>query len=228
MNLKHLAIIPDGNRRWARSKGLPEVLGHNYAAEKTLPRLLKKARELKIKYFTFWAMSSENLVNRPEFELNNLFKLLEKMLEAKRQDLIKNKTCFKTIGDIKKLPETIQKKLNDIKTATKDFSDYYFTLAINYGGRDEIVRAVNRFLSETKGEQTLTKELMPQYLDTAGMPDPDLIIRTGKEKRVSGFMLWQSEYSEYFFSDKYFPEFAPQDLESAVKDFLNRQRRFGK
>ncbi|GIW62267.1 MAG: isoprenyl transferase [Patescibacteria group bacterium] len=228
MSLTHLAIIPDGNRRWARSKGLPEFFGHNYAAEKTLPKLLEKVRALNIKYFTFWAMSSENLVKRSPDELKNLFKLLEKMLDLKKQDFIKHRTHFNVIGNITQLPDRIQEKIDELKKATKDFSDYYFTLAINYGGRDEIVRAVNKFLQETQGKQLITKEILSQHLDTAGMPDPDLIIRTGKEKRVSGFMLWQSEYSEYYFSNKFFPDFNEQDLTDAVVDFNNRQRRLGR
>ncbi len=228
MRIRHLSIIPDGNRRWARSRGLPDVMGHQHAAEKTLPALLKKVRELDIRYFTFWAMSTENFSKRPPEERKHLFFLLEKYLDDKRKEFIENQTRFCTIGRVEDLPESIKLQIDKTKKATAEFDRYFFTLALNYGGRDELVRAVNRFLQKNKYAESIEKDDIAKNLDTSFMPDPDLIIRTGREKRLSGFMLWQSEYSEFFFSDKYFPEFTPEDLEQAVQDFLRRQRRFGR
>lgn len=221
----HVAIIPDGNRRWARARGLNPSEGHRVAAEKRMPEILRKARELGIKYLTIWGLSTENLKKRSKAELNFLFKMFKKLIEKNLPEMIKEKVRFNVIGKISELPQDVQQKIAEAKEKTKNFEKYYFTLALNYGGRDEILRAVNAILQD--GLKEVDEKEFSRYLDTYFMPDPDLIIRTGKEKRVSGFMLWQSQYSEYFFSDKYFPEFTADDFEAAIKDFLQRERRFG-
>ncbi len=218
---KHVAIIPDGNRRWAKEKGKPALEGHRYAAQTTLPNLTDELERLGIKYFTFWALSTENLTGRSNEELNNLFDLIRFFLRNKLKEFKKKQVRFKTIGDLTSLPEDLQKEIFKITKDTEENEKMTIILGLNYGGRDEIIRAI-------KKGNNLTKENLSNYLDTAGIPDPDLIIRTGGEKRLSGFMLWQSEYSELYFSDLYFPDFNAKELEKAVKNYSERQRRFGK
>ena len=220
---KHIAIIPDGNRRWAKKKGLPTFEGHRFAAENTLLKLVDKLLQLKIKYFTFWALSTENLLKRSSKEIKNLFSLMEYFLRQKGDELNKKNIKIKVIGDLKKLPTHLQKEIEKIIKKTEKNTMMDVILAINYGGRDEIVRAIKKI----KDVKTINKENFDHYLDTAGIPPPDLIIRTGGEKRLSGFMLWQSEYSELYFTDVYFPDFNPQELEKAINNYLLRQRRFG-
>jgi len=218
---KHVAIIPDGNRRWAKEKGLPSVEGHRYAAQTTFPNLANELARLGVKYFTFWALSTENLAGRSKEELNNLFELIRFFLKNKLKEFKKKETKFKAIGDLTRLPEDLQKEIFKIIEDTKENKKMTVILGLNYGGRDEIIRAI-------KKGNNLTKENFSNYLDTAGIPDPDLIIRTGGEKRLSGFMLWQSEYSELYFSDLYFPDFTAKELEKAINSYSERQRRFGK
>jgi undecaprenyl diphosphate synthase len=218
---KHIAIIPDGNRRWAKERGKPAVEGHRYAAKTTLPNLTDELERLGVRYFTFWALSTENLTGRSKEELNNLFDLIRFFLKNKLKEFKKKQVQFKTIGDLTSLPEDLQKEISKITKDTEENEKMTIILGLNYGGRDEIIRAI-------KKGKNLTKENFSDYLDTAGIPDPDLIIRTGGEKRLSGFMLWQSEYSELYFSDLYFPDFTAKELEKAVKNYSERQRRFGK
>ncbi|VVA44066.1 Isoprenyl transferase [Candidatus Roizmanbacteria bacterium] len=218
---KHVAIIPDGNRRWAKEKGLPSVEGHRYAAQTTFPNLANELARLGVKYFTFWALSTENLTGRSKEELDNIFDLIRFFLKNKSKEFKKKETRFKTIGDLTRLPNDLQNEIFKIVEDTKKNKKMTVILGLNYGGRDEIIRAV-------KKGNNLTKENFSNYLDTAGIPDPDLIIRTGGEKRLSGFMLWQSEYSELYFSDLYFPDFTAWELEKAINSYSERQRRFGK
>lgn len=218
---KHVAIIPDGNRRWAKERGKPALEGHRYAAQTTLPNLTDELERLGIKYFTFWALSTENLTGRSKEELNNLFDLIRFFLRNKLKEFKKKQVRFKTIGDLTSLPEDLQKKILKITKDTEENKKMTIILGLNYGGRDEIIRAI-------KKAKNLTKENFANYLDTAGIPDPDLIIRTGGEKRLSGFMLWQSEYSELYFTDLFFPDFTAKELEKAIKNYSERQRRFGK
>jgi len=216
----HIAIIPDGNRRWAKERGKPAVEGHRYAAQTTLANLTDELERLGVRYFTFWALSTENLIGRSKEELNNLFDLIRFFLKSKLKEFKKKQVRFKTIGDLTALPEDLQKEIFKITKDTEENEKMTIILGLNYGGRDEIIRAI-------KKGQNFTKKNFSDYLDTAGIPDPDLI-RTGGEKRLSGFMLWQSEYSELYFSDLYFPDFSAKELEKAVKNYSERQRRFGK
>lgn len=229
MNIpRHVAIIPDGNRRWAKAKGLPSFEGHRIAAEKTLPDLLKKASELGIEYFTFWAISTDNLKSRSKEEMSNLLKLLRIFLQNRLSEFKRNNVKLKVIGDLKKLPENLQKDIVNATQKTEKNTGATFILALNYGGRDELIRSIRRIYNSEFKIGGLTVEGFGAYLDTAGIPDPDLIIRTGGEKRLSGFMSWQSEYSELYFSDIYFPDFNASELKKAVEDYSSRQRRFGK
>lgn len=226
--LKHLAIIPDGNRRWAREKGLSSSEGHRFAAEKTLPKLIDFCLEKKIPYFTFWALSTENLKNRSQKEIDHLFSLFRFFLDKKKDELNKKNIKVKVIGNIADLPRDLQEKINHIQKMTENNKAMTIVFAINYGGRDEIIRAIKKIKNKKLKMENLDKDSFSLLLDTAGIPDPDLIIRTGGEKRLSGFMLWQSEYSELYFSKVFFPDFSPEEIQKAIDDYYQRQRRFGK
>lgn len=225
---RHIAVIPDGNRRWAKKRGLPVFEGHRIGAEKTLPLLIEKAAELGVRYFTFWALSTENLKKRSRQEISALFNLMRLFLRNKIKRFRTKGIRLRFIGDLTKLPADIQKGLRKAVEATKDNDKITLILAINYGGRDEIIRAVNKFINKWGKVGQLEKEGFSHFLDTKEIPDPDLIIRTGGEKRLSGFLLWQSEYSELYFSEKLFPDFTPERLEEAVSNYTSRQRRFGR
>lgn len=225
MNLQHIAIIPDGNRRWAKQKGKLEVEGHKFAVEYTLPALYDELLKLQIPYCTFWAMSPENFLKRSKFEVNNLLYLLRHFLSARLDDMHSKNIKIQAIGDISRLPESTQESINQAVNKTKNNTGLVFVFAINYGGQDELIRAINHILISKK--EKITKEELRKFLDTKDMPPPDLIIRTGGEKRTSGFLLWQSEYAEYIFIDKLFPDTTPQDLRECVEEFYNRKRRYG-
>ncbi len=230
---EHVAIIPDGNRRWAKEKSQPAIEGHRYAAQTVLPNLINELIRLDIKYFTFWALSTENLVGRSKEELDNLFDLARFFLKNKLKEFKKKKIKFKAIGNLAMLPEELQKEIFKVTKETINNEKMTVVFGLNYGGRDEIIRAIKKnpsFAKATKGKQKskITKETFSKYLDTSDIPDPDLIIRTGGEKRLSGFMLWQSEYSELYFSDLFFPDFTAKELEKAINNYSERKRRFGK
>ena len=225
---KHVAIIPDGNRRWAKENGKPSMEGHRYAAQTTLPNLINELIRFNIKYFTFWALSTENLVGRSKEELNNLFELTRYFLKNKTGEFNKKGVRFLAIGDLSKLPEDLQKEIAKVVEVTKNNNKMTFMIGLNYGGRDEIIRAIDKIRNSKFEIRNLIKDNFGNYLDTAGIPDPDLIIRTGGEKRLSGFMLWQSEYSELYFSDLLFPDFSDSELGVAINDYSQRLRRFGK
>jgi undecaprenyl diphosphate synthase len=222
---KHVAIIPDGNRRWAKEKGRPTIEGHRYAAQTTFPNLINELAKLDIKYFTFWALSTENLAGRSKEEREHLFYLIRFFLKNKFKEFKEKGIKLKIIGDSTKLPKDLQKKILKAIKDTKENKKMTVVLGLNYGGRDEIIRSILKIKDQ---KSKITKESFSKYLDTSGIPDPDLIIRTGGEKRLSGFMLWQSEYSELYFSDLYFPDFTAKELEKTIKNYSQRQRRFGK
>lgn len=226
--LKHVAIIPDGNRRWARAKGKPSVEGHRFAVEHTLPELFDAVQELGIEYCTVWLLSPENFTKRTPEEVKNLLWLLKLFLKKRIEELDRKNVRMRLIGDIGSLPEDVQKELDAAVERTKHNTGIVVTFAINYGGRNELVQAIRSIVQEHADPDTITKEYISTHIDTKNLPDPDLVIRTGGDKRTSGFMLWQSEYSEYTFVDTLFPDFTPSDLKQCVEDFLHRQRRFGK
>src|SRR3989344_3148006 len=216
-DITHVAIIPDGNRRWAKSKGKPAFFGHRHAVITTLPALYDKMLELKISFCTFWVMSPENFKKRSTFEINSLLKLLSEFIDERLTDFNKKNIRVLAIGDLDSLPSQTRKQIARAIESTKINSGLNFIFAVNYGGRDEIKRAVK------KGGKDFIK-----FLDTKGVPDPDLIIRTGGEKRTSGFLLWQSEYTEYIFLEKMFPDFSPDDLVACLEEYTQRKRRYGK
>ncbi len=224
-DLKHIAIIPDGNRRWAKQHGHASVEGHKYAVEHTLPALYDEMLRLQIPYCTFWALSPENFIKRSSFEVNNLFSLLSYFLQERLADMHKKNICIKVIGNIDPLPEKTKQQILDAVNQTQKNTGLVFVFALNYGGRDELKRAINQLVAEKK---EISIEAISSALDTSGLPDPDLIIRTGGETRTSGFLIWQSVYAEYVFRDEYFPDFTPEILRQCIEVFYTRKRRFGK
>jgi len=234
-NIKHLAIIMDGNRRWATKKGLPKLLGHTEGA-KVLKKIAEAVRERGIPYFTVWALSTENLKNRGETELKHLFALFNQLTDY-LDDFFKNDTRCNLIGDLSQLPEDTQERLRAMVEKTKNNKSMVLTLAINYGGRDEILRAIRKYVAEKKsipplvgegeGGVKITEKTFQKYLDTATIPDPDLIIRTGGHQRLSGWMPWQTTYSELYFTPVYWPAFTEEDLDKAIEWFNEQERNQG-
>ena len=221
---KHLVVIPDGNRRWAEEQGMNPWDGHKEAL-KTITTLSEHARKHGIKYVTFWGFSTENW-KRDKKEIDMLMLLFEEGIKGLRKDAIKNNVRFHHFGRKDRLPKRITAILNDFEQETKNFDGYHIGLALDYGGRDELLRAVNACVDK-KSEGAITEDQLSQLLDTKHFPDPDLIIRTSGEHRTSGMMLWQSAYAEFYFSPLYFPEFSAADLDIALQDFASRGRRFG-
>lgn len=227
MKKLHVGIIPDGNRRWARKKGILIHEAYRYASEHTLPALLDSFEENNIYACTLWVLSPENF-KRPEVEIQSILKLIEMFLEQKKQLFHKNKIRLMTIGSSYRLGESLVKKITNICNETKQYNNHILCCAIDYGGREELVRACEKIRKEFGGKKSYSKKLISEHLDTAYLGDPDLIIRTGGEKRLSGFMLWQSQYSEFYFTDTLFPDFNSLELKKAVNEFYSRNRRFGK
>lgn len=232
----HIAIIMDGNRRWAKLHGKPAIFGHQYVADILLEKLVLHAADRGISYITFWAWSTENW-QRSKQEVTGIMKIFKYVLSKSIDRLHKKGVRIVTIGDIDAFPKDIIRAIKDGIEKTKNNKRITVVLALNYGGRDELLRAINKVRVKgnlsaklwTRGERgKLTAEIFSNHLDTCGIPDPDLIIRTGGEKRLSGFLLWQSEYAELYFTDTLMPDFTPEKLDEALKDFSDRERRFGK
>ncbi len=220
---KHIAIIMDGNGRWAKSRLMPRSFGHKQGMERMIG-LMERAFELGVDYITVYALSTENL-KRPKEELEGLFDLFRKHFKPYLTRVCAKGVRLRALGDISLLPEDVQKILLEAEEETACFEGKGINVAICYGARDELVRAVN--LAVERGEK-VTEESLAQLLYTHDQPDPDLIIRTGKEVRLSNFLLYQAAYAELYFSDKMFPEFSDEDLEEAILEFSRRTRRFGK
>lgn len=225
-NPKHVAIIMDGNRRWAARRGLGPVDGHRQAAEKTLLPLVEKAIELGIPYITFWAFSTENQ-KRDKEEIAGLFDIFRKGLREDIEDLQKKKVRVNILGEINWFPKDIARMAKKAAERTRKNNTITVSFALNYGGRDEILRAIKKLAQKGEDFRNLTEEKFSAYLDTANIPDPDLIVRTGGEKRLSGFLPWQATYAELYFTKVLFPDFTPSRFEEAILDFQGRNRRFG-
>ena len=226
---KHIGIIMDGNGRWAKERNLPRTMGHRAGVE-TLKVIVRKASDIGIKYLTLYAFSTENW-KRPAEEINALMSLLVEYLGSELNELHKNNVIVNSIGDISKLPLPCQKILYESKKKTKNNTGLTLNLALNYGSRDEIIKAVKEISSEVKSGNIsiddIDEKTIENHLYTKGMPDPDLIIRPSGELRISNFLLWQMAYSELYFSNIYWPDFKPEDLYKAIYDYQNRDRRFG-
>ena len=224
-NLDHIAIIMDGNGRWAIDKGMDRLLGHKEGA-KSAKKIIEVCSDLKIKYLTLYAFSTENW-NRPQYEVDSLMSLLSSMLENEIKELERNNIVFSVVGRIEDLPTSVQKIISEAIDRTKNNTGLILSLALSYGGRQEIIDAINKIILSKKSE-IIDEEIVKNNLYCPEIPDPDLIIRTAGEYRLSNFLLWQSAYAELFVSDKNWPDFKEKDLIKALKDFENRDRTFGK
>lgn len=226
---QHIAIIMDGNGRWAKAKGYPRTMGHKAGVE-TIRRVLKESQRLGVKYLTLYAFSTENW-KRPKEEVGALMKLLLQYLRGEIKELNENGVVVRTIGDISKLPGECFEEIERAKELTKNNKGTVLNIALNYGGRDEIVRATRALaddlISGKLSKEDINESAIEQYLYTAGMPDPDMIIRPSGEQRLSNFLLWQCAYSEFWYSDINWPDFSEEDLRRAIFDFQSRDRRFG-
>lgn len=231
---QHIAVIMDGNRRWARERGLPVIEGHRRVTDKILEPLIEYAAKRGVKFMTFWAWSTENW-ERDKKEVEGMMRLFRHVIKRRWQRLHEKGVKVRVIGDLSKFPADIKKALEDVVEQTKNNTVITAVFALNYGGRDEISRAITKCFNSPQpslkirgGKGGVTEKELEQYLDTTGIPDPELIIRTGGEQRLSGFLLWQSEYSELYFPSWFMPEFTPDRLDEAIEEFQNRTRRLGK
>lgn len=225
----HVAIIMDGNGRWAKKRGLPRIAGHKAGTE-TVRRIVKVAAELNIKHLTLYAFSIENW-RRPKREVSALMSLIEEMLDAEVDDLHKNNVRFMVIGRLNKLSESLQKSIRDATAITKNNTGLTLVLAINYGGRTEIVDSVKQIADKVKQKKLepskINEDTIIKHLYLPEVPDPDILIRSGGEKRVSNFLLWEIAYSEFWITSVLWPDFKRSDFFQAVFDFQRRKRRFG-
>lgn len=226
---QHVAIILDGNGRWAKKRGMPRNYGHAQGA-KNVEKICEEAWRMGIKYLTVYAFSTENW-NRPQNEVDALMKLLRNYMKTCLKTAAQNDMKVRVIGDITRLDEDIQKRILELEEATKDNGGLNFQIAINYGSRDEMIRAMKKLSDDCmKGSvkaEDITEELFSDYLDTKGIPDPDLLIRTSGELRLSNFLLWQLAYAEFYFTDVPWPDFTQEELEKAVVQYNSRDRRYG-
>jgi undecaprenyl diphosphate synthase len=226
---QHLAVIMDGNGRWAKSRGLPRTAGHKKGAD-ALRRTLDYCENASIKYLTIYAFSAENW-KRPSDEVNDLMQLLQHYLHNELENLHQRGVRMRFIGDFSKLSPEIREQITYSMDLTARNTAFNLTIALSYGSRQEIVRATTKIAEMVAAgkinETEITEELFAENLDTAGLPEPDLLIRTGGEKRLSNFLLWQSAYTEFYFSDSLWPDFAEADFNAAINDFANRERRYG-
>lgn len=223
-NLKHIAIIMDGNRRWAKERNLPSMVGHKKGVD-ALKKTMRAFDDFGIKYLTVYAFSTENWNRKPE-EVSFLMDLLGQTLQNELKEMNENNVVISFIGDTARLSEKLQKILNNAVETTKNNTGVNLQIAFNYGSRDEIVYAVKNIISA--GIKDITEETISQYLYTKDIPDPDLLIRTGGEMRISNFLLWQIAYSEFIVIPEFWPEFDKEKLANCVLEYKRRNRRFGK
>ncbi len=227
---QHVAIILDGNGRWAKSKGMPRNYGHVQGA-KTVEVICEEAYRMGIQYLTVYAFSTENW-SRPKEEVDALMKLLRNYMKTCLSTAKKNRMCVRVLGDKTGLDEDIRKRIAQLEESTRDNDGLHFQIALNYGGRDEIVRAVKRMVEKAnKGEisaEDVTEQYLSDMLDTHGLPEPDLLIRTCNEQRISNFLLWQLAYTEFYFTPAAWPDFTKEELVKAVEAYNRRDRRYGR
>lgn len=227
---QHVAIILDGNGRWAKAKGMPRNYGHAQGS-KNVERICEEAWRMGIKYLTVYAFSTENW-NRPKDEVDALMKLLRNYMKTCLKTAAKNDMKVRVIGDIEPLDEDIKKRISELEAATVDNGGLNFTIALNYGSRDEMTRAAKRMAQDCVAgkldSEMIDESVFESYLDTHGIPDPDLMIRTSGEQRLSNYLLWQLAYSEFYFTDVPWPDFTKDELVKAVEEYNHRHRRFGR
>ncbi len=222
---KHIAIIMDGNGRWAVSRGLPRINGHKEGI-KRIEELLRYAPTKGIKYLTLYAFSTENW-RRPKEEVGFLFSAFERYLNSRRNDLKENRVRLRVIGERKGLPTNLVRAIETAEKFLADEDGLSLQICFNYGARQELVNAVRAIVRDRLKEGDITEDLFSSYLYTAGIPDPDLIIRTSGEMRLSNFLLWQASYSEFYFTDILWPDFSETEFDKALAEFSNRKRRYG-
>lgn len=222
----HISITIDGNRRWAKNRGLTTLAGHTKGII-NVKKICLHAQKLGIKIITLYAFSTENW-KRSEKEVKNLMMLFEKFLDKNTRDLHKREIQIRHIGDLQKLPISLQKKIQNAINITRDNKQMIIQIALNYGGRDEIKRAIQKIIRKKIKEKEITEDLISKNLDTSGLLDPDLMIRTSGEQRLSGFLLWQSSYAELYFPKVCWPDFNEKELDKAILEYNKRQRRHGK
>lgn len=220
---KHIAIIMDGNGRWARMRNLPRIAGHRKGAE-NITNIVRAANDIGVKFLTLYTFSVENW-RRPQAEVNGLMDLFEEVLTQKLPELIGNNVRLNLIGNLEAIRTSTREKFTEAVRKTKNGTGLVLTIALNYSGRDDIKRAINKIIK--KGEKQVSEEMINESLDTAGLPDPELLIRTSGEVRISNFLLWQIAYSEVYFSKTLWPDFHAEHLYEAIEDFQKRERRFG-
>ena len=230
MNMpRQVAIILDGNGRWAKAKGMPRNYGHAQGS-KNVERICEEAWRMGIKYLTVYAFSTENW-NRPKDEVDALMKLLRNYMKTCLKTAAKNDMKIRVIGDITRLDEDIRSRIEELEEATKDNGGLNFQIAINYGSRDEITRAVRRIAADCRdgrlAAEEIDEQVIDRYLDTHDIPDPDLLIRTSGEQRLSNYLLWQLAYTEFYFTDVPWPDFTKEELLKAVEQYNARDRRYG-
>jgi undecaprenyl diphosphate synthase len=222
----HVAIIMDGNGRWAQSRGLPRSAGHDAGTE-NLRRVLRACVEFGVKVLTIYAFSTENW-GRPRWEIRALMHILESVIDRELDELHAQGVQLRHIGDLSRLPDNVQRKVRHAVELTRNNDVLILNIAFNYGGRDEIVYAVRQIVADGVPPDQITDALIDSYLYTAGLPDPDLIIRTSGEYRISNFLIWQAAYAEYYSTPTYWPDFNREELRKALVEFCHRERRYGK
>ena len=227
---KHTAIIMDGNGRWAEQKGMPRIFGHQNGGT-AVRRIVEAASKFNIKYLTLFTFSIENW-DRPRSEVDTLMGLLVQTLKDQFEDMFKNNIKLNAIGDLDTLPGEVREELYTIIESTKDNTGMTLTLALSYGGKQEIFKAIKEISEKVKNDviclDSFDDSVINDHLYTSNLPDVDLLIRTSGEKRISNFLLWQIAYAELYFTDVYWPDFTEEDLEKAIVEYQNRERRFGK
>ena len=222
----HVAIIMDGNGRWARARGLPRLAGHRAGVE-NLRRVLNACAEFGIRFLTIYAFSTENW-GRPPEEVRGLMNILEEVIDRELEELQRNGVQLRHIGRLEGLAPGLQEKVRHAVELTRHNEKLVLNIAWNYGGRDEIVQAIRQMVADGLNPDDITPDLVSRYLYTSGSPDPDLIIRTSGELRVSNFLIWQGAYSEWYVTPRYWPDFGPEELREALWDYAQRDRRFGR
>lgn len=222
---RHIAIIMDGNGRWAKARGLPRTEGHRAGTE-NLRRILRACVKEGVEILTIYAFSTENW-NRPKYEVQMLMKILEYFIDRELKELHDNGVQIRHLGEMEGVNPKLQEKIRKACEYTAGNTRLILNVAFNYGGRDEIVRAVRRIVADKVPPEQITEELISQYVYTSGLPDPDLIIRTSGELRVSNFLIWQGAYAEYYATPVYWPDFDENELHKALEEYARRRRRFG-
>lgn len=222
---KHIAIILDGNRRWARKRGLPAIRGHEYGA-KAFEKIIKHCVKTNIKHLTVYAFSTENW-KRTKIEVRALITILKKYLQEYAEELNEQGVCFRIFGDQTKFPKPVQKEIERAINLTKKNKKMNLNICLSYGARNEIVHAMKQISKKRIPSSKINEKIIEKHLYSAGQPDPDMIIRTGGELRLSNFLLWQAAYSELIFVKKYWPDYKPADLDNAISVWQKRQRRYG-